>query len=162
MFHHANKPRFPNLPVSAAFFTNSQDPTETDYAKLVTLMNESMQNGDPDKAQRIASRIALYYGVPGLIHYVNNSIVIMRKELEQGEEIQQMGFNTLVYLNLAKELWTNNADAKHLMTSLMPEQSISDNYWNSQKALLVELASLEGLDIKAADSGRSLFNNSLK
>src|SRR3990167_48708 len=96
--------------------------SETNPQKLNTLFHEAMQSSSFEQAMLLAQKLTLYAGVPGIIHYINASIKHLEKLASQGEMIQQMGFNTLVYLKLAQKLYQLDPEAKDAVSHFMPEE----------------------------------------
>lgn len=131
---------------------------ETEAGLLNNLIEEQLRNGKLDQAILYAEKMAIYHGVPGLIHYINLHIKSIESQVAEGEMVQQLGLNTLGYLHMTELLYQIDPSANQLMSQLIPEENInSPSYWHDKKEALINLASLEGLEDEGEKMGRDMF-----
>lgn len=142
-----NTPAYPNMPF---FSMLGQPAAPQDTSGLINRYDEAMAKEQLESAVSLAEQIAVQVGVPGLIRHVDASILLIRRELEQGEIVQQSGFNSLVYLNLAEHLLERDKKSPGFIKKYLPNQakSIKDDI-GQRKSELIELASLRGLENEA-------------
>lgn len=162
MFKKNILPAYPEI----SFVNTVRDPilsqiVETDAARLNERINQVKTASDEqiDDAILCSQKMAIFYGVPGLIQYVKLHTMVLQHELAKGELVQQQAFNTLSYLQLAQRLYENNpAEVKRLMMQLLPEDLIdSPDYWRDKKTNLIQLGQIEELAEEAASVGDDMF-----
>lgn len=161
--NNTNNPEYLNI----VFFDTVKNRTisqinETDASLLNAKINQIKKGDDEklDEAILSAKKMAVYYGVPGLLQYVNLNVMIMKHEKAQGEIVQQQAFNTFVYLQLAEKLYTQNPDKfNRLIKDLLPAEDVSSPvYWQEKKEELIKLGSLENIFHEAIEEGERMFN----
>ena len=116
-----------------------------DAITLIKLFNEFMDKDDLKQADLYAKKMALDYGVAGIICYYNVHIKHLQKLCESGEKINRLAFNMLPYLFLGERLWlmTSSAD-KQKINELFPGYDIQQkNYWRSLITRVCEIGDIQ-------------------
>lgn len=126
--------------------------------KMIREKSKPGEEQDMYEASLCAQKMAIYYGVPGLIHYINLEIKVIQELLEQGEIVGAQSFNTLCYLHLAKCIFDVEGQVSKLTSELLPEENITaKDYWEKKIAVLNELGDLESKLDEAARVGHGMF-----
>lgn len=163
MFTSNKMPLYPNLRFTASIRDrNLAVISETDPAKLMTMIKEHYEQNDFDRASLAAQKMAIYYGVPGLIQYFD----VVYKQLEnlrkENEEIKTMGMSLLIYLDVAQKVFERDPIAKELTARILSqeenERMHSEEYWEEKKNKLIELADLEELKDEADHASADMLN----
>lgn len=120
---------------------------ETDPAKLNHLIDEELAAGKLDQASLCAEKLAVFYGVPGLVKYVDVILAAMRELKAEGDSVEQMGFEALEYLILAQRIYEVDARALKFVKDIMPSEApLSADYWQVKKELIYELVDIRFLE----------------
>lgn len=158
-----SNPAFPNI----VFFDTVVDRfistiTDVDAVSLNQKIEKAKSGEDAHfyEAMLAAKKMAVYYGVPGLLQYVNLNIMNMIDEKTQGEIVQQQAFNTYIYLHLAEKLYMSDpAKFDNLIAELLPNQNLKlPGYWQAKKEELMELGHFESYVQEAIDEGDRMFS----
>lgn len=165
MFSQPAKPLYSNILFAGMLADKSLSSiVETNPYRLNAMVMEILRSKDPEhasllKAMKLAQKIAIFYGTPGLIQYVNVAERMLSKMENQHDETGQFAFNTLVYLNLTMKLHQYDSETvKKLTASLIPDQ-LNNDYWNAKKHDLIKLGNLYGRETEAEKVCNELFNS---
>tara|TARA_R110000868_G_scaffold15698_15_gene71663 strand:+ start:4468 stop:4998 length:531 start_codon:yes stop_codon:yes gene_type:complete len=148
------------------FMNTLTDPTlasipETKLEELYKLMT-ACNTDQPDELHRAikyAQKMAIFHGVPGLIHYVNLQIKIMQRYVAEHERVDQQCLNTLSYLKLAKLIYEKNKPSLKEIDRVMPDEDIADkNYWQVKETILNKICDMKHHNDEADKNALRMFN----
>ncbi|EKD73367.1 MAG: hypothetical protein ACD_45C00343G0002 [uncultured bacterium] len=146
---------------------------ETDAEQLNSMIKEKLRqlgeskevdNTALNEAFLCAQKMAIYHGVPGLIHYTNLTMLSIDRQLAEGEWNQTQGFNALIYLRLAERLHEQNPEPDNrLVQRLMPDERITaTGYWDQKREALAWKVGLRPGEARLEDAnsaGDGLFQD---
>lgn len=141
--------------------------------QLITEFDKAMQQADNKSVSQAilySEKLAQYSGVPGLLCYASARIKLIKNFCSEEEEINQLAFNTLSYLILAKLLYESDAEASKALEKLMPEEAkrisgpnSSSNYWDDKRKEIEKAAKVNFNDeaIEDANAAANQFFSAL-
>lgn len=134
--------------------------TETDADKLNALILNEISENNLKKAELYAKKLAIYHGVPGLIHYYNIMLKVLKSDIAKGETVDQEACNVLAYLYLAEHITEFDPTVKDEVARLMPTEEITEkDFWQHKIAEMKSLLDTTAFDKYAALSGRGMFQH---
>jgi hypothetical protein len=135
---------------------------ESDIEKLSLLISQCDLKTDDGlfDAQRYAKKMAIFHGVPGLIHYVNLQVTMMVVRFSEGEDISAQCLNTLAYLKLAKMIYDTEGKLDTRLQKILPNDDITNpEYWAAKEHTLSRFGDIKLYQDEAVQMAQGMFRS---
>lgn len=115
---------------------------ESDFNPLRREIDKLLKNEDDNSATIYAGKLALEYGVAGLLEYIDICTKLTHKDSAKGEMVNQevmqlLGLNYFCKKMLLEQKEQKAIDSMELIESVVDYQSSS--YWDNNESKLLEL-----------------------
>lgn len=115
---------------------------ESNYNSLRREIDKLLKNEDDNSATIYAGKLALEYGVAGLLEYIDICTKLMHKDSAKGEMVEQEVMQLLGLLCFCKKMLLEKTEQKAIDSMELIESVVdyqASSYWDNNESKLLEL-----------------------
>jgi hypothetical protein len=151
------KTEFPLKPYAAfagPFFFDSNDTRQVVEGTFEELKSKVKAESDILKALKISAKMAILYGVPGLLYHVQLIENLVEQEKERAATVSHIAVDALKWLLLAEKLVGEDTLAYKMLKHYLPGDAVDNkNYFSDKKKEIIDKGDLTETDIKMCERG---------